>query len=175
MVQIGTSGVSAAIGTVLVRLPGKHGHGEETATPPHAHENAQEDTPGHSLSWLEVLAGVIPWGFKSPSPHQDFKAVSLTRPPERVVFPFGLYPNLQPIREASGAMQVEGWVLKASLAVHQCDLRTPEAQPSTADADEQSAVGRPPRSETGASQCAHNTLCGHITPNHIPAGGIKTV
>ena len=36
-----------------------------------------QDTRRYRRFWLEVLAGAISWGFKSPSPHQISAAVSI--------------------------------------------------------------------------------------------------
>ena len=36
---------------------------------------SRDETPGYSLVWVEVLAGAISWGFKSPSPHHILKGL----------------------------------------------------------------------------------------------------
>jgi hypothetical protein len=40
---------------------------------------ALHDTRRYSVFWLEVLAGVISWGFKSPSPHQRISSLASHR------------------------------------------------------------------------------------------------
>jgi len=36
------------------------------------------DTPGNRVKYLEVLAGAISWGFKSPSPHHRISSLERT-------------------------------------------------------------------------------------------------
>ena len=44
---------------------------------PHLSEMQRCDALRQSINYIEVLAGVISWGFKSPSPHQIFFSSSL--------------------------------------------------------------------------------------------------